>query len=258
MPRKLFLFLITISVTLTFGTNYVLCEDDIETQPKKQIIESICPVTKVKGKLSDCLLCHVAGSFQVKETNPDDLRSYPCPDMFVRDSRAYLVIKDIDSRLADNVLLFFDYLNRHKIDHAIFELHTPGGSLFDACRIIGIMTAWEQAKEGRIVETRVNGFAASAGFLIATSGTMGYRFVSKISQMMFHELWTFSMFKITSPSSSEDEAKILRYIQDTINDWIVSRSKLTKEKLNEKISKKEFWVNGQEAVQYGFMDSLLN
>ena len=244
-------------------SGYLLAEprftvSERDTKEETNTSLSRCPVTTIVGEATDCLRCHVEGNFKVKETDPDTLRNYPVFGMFVRDDYGYYVIKDIGDQLADNMLKFFDYLTRHNIDKAILEIQSPGGSLFDACRVIGIMTEWQKAKTGRIIETKVNGFAASAGFLIATSGTVGYRYASKVSLLMWHQLYTFSMFKITTPSSSEDEAKILRYIQDTINNWIVSRSKLTREVLAKKIEKKEFWVNGIDAVKYGFMDHLLD
>ena len=259
---KKIMIVLGLIVFVLFG-GYLLAEprfaaSEKDTKEEARTDLSRCPATTIVGEASDCLRCHVEGNFGVKETDPDALRNYPVFGMFVRNGYGYYVIKDIGEQLADNMLKFFDYLTRHNIDKAILEIQSPGGSLFDACRVIGIMTEWEKAKVGRIIETKVNGFAASAGFLIATSGTVGHRYASKVSLLMWHQLYTFSMFKISTPSSSEDEAKILRYIQNTINNWIASRSKLTKEALAEKIEKKEFWVNGIDAVKYGFMDHLLD
>jgi len=252
---NLFVFMVCVGNILAEPRQVV---SNSSTRKEKPTNQARCPATTIIGKATDCLRCHVEGNFEVKETDPDAVRSYPIFGMFVRDGYGYYVIKDIGDQLADNMLRFFDYLTRHNIDKAILEIQSPGGSLFDACRVIGIMTEWQKAKTGRIIETKVNGFAASAGFLIATSGTVGYRYASKVSLLMWHQLYTFSMFKISTPSSSADEAKILKYIQDTINNWIASRSKLTKKVLAEKIEKKEFWVNGTDAVKYGFMDHLLD
>jgi len=231
-----------------------------DSQPIAQEEEKhgFCPHTNIVGKVSDCLICHKKGAeFGIKEIDPDENRAYPCYGMFVREGYGYYVIRDVGESLSDDLLKFFDYLDRYAISHAVLELHSPGGSLFEAWRVAGLMNEWEAAKPGRIVETRVYGFAASAGFLIAVSGTIGYRFASPTAELMWHELMSFKMFSIATPSSSEEEMKVLRHLQDTANEWLASRSKLTKEELDEKIKKKEFWCNGRQALEYGFVDHLL-
>jgi ATP-dependent Clp protease protease subunit len=124
-------------------------------------------------------------------------------------------------------------------------------------RIVGIIQDWESAKEGRIVETRCNGFAASAGFLVFVAGTKGYRFASQTTNIMWHELRNFSMMKISTPASSEEEARILKHLQSTADEYIESRGKLSKEDIHEKIKNKEFWITGKQALEYGFVDKLL-
>ena len=112
--------------------------------------------------------------------------------------------------------------------------------------------------DGGIVETRLRGFAASAGALIFLAGKRGYRIGNAQSEMMFHELWSFKFLAIESPSDKEDESKIYRHIQDTLSGWVATRGKLSKEELDAKIRKKEFWINGREAHELGFIDKLIS
>ena len=50
----------------------------------------------------------------------------------------------------------------------------------------------------------------------------------------------------------------MRHIQDTIQGWVAERCKLTKEELDDRVHKKDFWCNGTEAVnEYGFADKLM-
>jgi len=219
-------------------------------------IKGRCPKTQVVGDASDCLRCHVAGSFAVKETAIGATRVYPIYDMQILNNNkgeyGYYLLKEINS---DNVKKFFVYLKTHKIDRAVIEIHSPGGSLFDAWRIIGLFS--DAKSSGITVETRCHGFAASAGFLIFISGSMGHRVISPQSEVMWHELISFKMFDISSPTSSEDEAKVLRHLQDTANEYIASRCQLTKEELDKKVKNKEFWLNGKQAFADGFADKLL-
>ena len=133
------------------------------------------------------------------------------------------------------------------------EIHSPGGSLFNAQRIVGLMDDYKHW--GGKITTKVNGFAASAGFYVFMNGDD--RLVSPTAQLMWHELYTFSFFKISEPSDSEDEARVLRHLQDTVNQWIADRSHLTKDEVDAMVKKKELWVNGLQALENGFATGLI-
>ena len=107
-----------------------------------------------------------------------------------------------------------------------------------------------------VIETRVHGFAASAGFIVFVNGTPGHRFASATSELMWHELYTFEFFKVSRPSDVAEENIVLNHLQTTANDFLAKRSNLTAEEWNEKIHFKEFWCNGAEAVKYGLSDGL--
>ena len=168
-------------------------------------------------------------------------------DMSIKDNVAYILIDGINSNAIEK---FFDYLVWHpEIERCVFEIHSPGGSLFEAWRIVGMMELWKA--KGMIIETRCYGFAASAGFIIFVNGTPGHRYASATSELMWHELYTFAMFKVSRPSDTEDEAIILRHLQNTASNFLSQRSKLSKKEWKEIVYKKEFWCNGEEALGYG-------
>jgi len=217
-------------------------------QETEEKVQSICPKTLMKDS---CMSCHVIPDWGLKEPDPDRYNLYPT-DMKVRGDIGYLLLESIYS---DFVKEFFDYLNKLHIKHAVIEVHSPGGRLFECSRIIGLMHEFE--RNGGIVETRLYGMAFSAGFAVFVSGTIGHRHVSPVAECMWHELITGEFFAIKTPADKEDEARVLRHLQDTTNNWIVSRSKMTKKTLDEKIRKKEFWINGAEAVDLGFADKLI-
>ena len=199
-----------------------------------------------------CADCHTQPNMLIKEARPNEALVYPNFNMeLIGDVGYYYLTLILDVEIRE----FFNYLDLHNIHKAVIEIHTPGGSLFAASRIIGYMRDWS-AKDNS-VETRLYGIAASAGFAIFVSGDMGKRFTSPIAECMWHELITGEFFAIKSPADKEDEALVLRHLQDTTNNWIVSRSDISKDVLDEKIRKKEFWVNGREAVEFGFADGLI-
>lgn len=209
-----------------------------------------CPKTLVAN---DCFSCHTIPSFKVKEAPPDETYVYPVRGMRIAGGVGYFLIREISD---DDMKSFLDYLDRKNIKKAVIEIHSPGGSLFAATRAINLMSEWES--RGNIIETRVNGFALSGGFLIFIAGTKGHRFVSRHADLMWHEIQSLEMvMRITTPADKEEEARVLRHLQDVRNAWIATRGKLTKQEIDEKIKKKEFWMSGEEAVRFGFADGFI-
>ncbi len=222
-------------------------------------IKGKCPRTQVIGDLHDCLRCHVAPSFKLKESALDAHYDYPTSETKFIEWKDGVPVKgkfSLTEISSKDVEKFFAYMESHKVKHVVIEIHSPGGSLFEAWKIVGLMQAWEA--NGGIVETRTYGFAASAGFLIMVSGSRGHRYVSPQAELMWHELMLIQFgLKISSPSDTEEEGRVMRHLQDTANQWLHERSKMTKEQIDNAVRKREFWMNGRQAVEYGFADKLL-
>ena len=214
-----------------------------------------CPISTMT---TDCLTCHtvVGKKFVLKEFAPDADRVYPFEGMslIIEDGvfAGYYLLSDINS---SEIKKYFDYLDNHFIKKAIIEIHSPGGSLFDAQRIVSLIQYWQS--RGVKVETRLYGAAFSAGFYIFVSGDT--RYISEYCDLMWHEIQSFSGFgfKIETPSDKEEAAKILRRLQDIRHHYLATRGKLTKEQIDQRVSKKEWWMSGPEAVAFGFADGLI-
>lgn len=219
--------------------------------------KSICPTTRMA---KECLECHVKGNFAVRETAPDAARVYPTKSMSIVEpaqgpSYGYYLLQEV---AADEIRAFFSYLDRHDIGLAVIEVHSPGGSLFQAQRIIGMMETWQA--RGNLIETRIYGTAMSAGFQIFVAGNR--RLVVPSALLMWHEIQSVKFFfgigiTVETPSDKEEEARVLRFLQDSRNAWLASRSRMSKEELDDKVRRKEFWVDGRKAVEYGFADGFL-
>uniref|UniRef100_A0A6M3JSY8 Putative protease n=1 Tax=viral metagenome TaxID=1070528 RepID=A0A6M3JSY8_9ZZZZ len=207
----------------------------------------VCPKTKMD---TSCLSCHTSPNFKLKETPPDEGLDLPLTDMKVDGDSVYYLIKAIES---DPINQIFRWVRRHPaIKKVALEIHSPGGSLFDAYRIVSMIQAMQE--DGYIIETKCYGFAASAGFYIFAAGNKGHRLASPNAEFMWHELLTFAMFSVSTPSSTEEQSRVLRHLQDTANNWLASVSNLTKEEIDALIHKKEFWLRGSEMIKYGFAD----
>ena len=215
----------------------------------KKALQSVqCPKTTMQ---TSCLECHIKGDFRVIETAADAHLVYPTSSMQVIDGEGHFLLTRIDDTGVKN---FFDYLHRHSIKKAIIEVHSPGGALFDAQRIVGLIRYWQS--RGVTVETRLYGAAFSAGFYIMVAGDK--RLVEQYAELMWHEVQISSWgFNVTTPSDSEEKVKIYRHIQDVGSKYLATRGKLTKEEIDAKIARKEWWMSGEDALEYGFADGYI-
>ena len=255
MKRIAFWLCVLVAVMLYASLGWaevIIKASDVAKEEKK----AQCPKTLYTEE-ARCSTCHIPPTFKLKEADPDSLRDYPIGGLRVRgegnEQYGWFRIYDIHS---EEIQRIYDYLNRHNIKKMIWEIHSPGGSLFEVYRIIGLMK-YHELENGIVNECRLHGFGASAGFLFFEAATDGHRIVSSTCEGMWHELLSFSMFKLTTPSSSEDEAVVMRHLQDTAQTWLASKCKLTKDELDKLIHKKEAWWNGCQLYELGFADRVI-
>jgi len=147
------------------------------------------------------------------------------------------------------------YYTRPELKTLIMELQTPGGSVMDAWKAVGVIR--EMQSRGIVIKVRCYGIAASAGVILLVAVDIGVRTVSELAEVMMHLVWTFTMFDLKTPDTAEDQAATLKHLQENINKFLLSRSKMTKEQLNECIYKKDYWMTGAEAVKFGLADKML-
>ena len=215
-----------------------------------------CPAYPTMKDEYTCFECHVKGKgFVIKEKDPHDVYNYPNYDTkIVGPGIGYYLVDGIHD---DPFVAAMTYLiEQHNIKHVILEVNNPGGGLFSVWRMIGYMAAWEKT-HGVVFETRCNGFAMSAGFLLTVAGTPGHRYANAGATLMWHELLTFAFLQVKTPSSTEDESRIMRGLQDTVNTWLSERSKIAKENIDKKVHRQEWWMNGLEAKEMGFVDHVI-
>ena len=136
----------------------------------------------------------------------------------------------------------------------VIHLFSFGGSVFDALAMAGLIE--EIKRNGTIVEVRAKGIAASAGIILLVSGSPGYRYIDRNAMAMFHELQSFTFLKVETPTSKEEEAKILRKIQNNINAYISAHSKFSLVDLQACIDKKEIWFDAKEVITFGLADHI--
>ena len=218
-----------------------------------------CP----KTMRMDCRTCHIGPDNRLKETTPDAHLRYPngvkILNFGTNKQIGYYQLKAIEGKVIDEVRDYFEYLKKHKVDHAIIDIHSPGGLFFDTWRIKALMDEWKA--DGKIVETQVRGIAASGAFIVFCAGSNGYRKMSSTSELMMHEVrtWAGGFFFVEekTPTSLEEQARTFRHLQDTVNIWLATRGNIPKEKLDLLVAAKEFWLRGPDAKEAGYADVVI-
>jgi len=237
---------------------------DAEKVPEKEEKqpEVWCPVTRYTDN-AKCSECHTMvmengkPKFGLKEIPLDANHSEKPYDMDIviegNELVAYLKVTNIN---ADHFRETSQYLYRHpEFKKLVVEIHSPGGSVMAAWRIVGIIE--EMRAHGIVIETRCYGLAASAGGILLIAGDIGHRFVSPHAEIMIHKVWQFSMFDISDPDSAEDKADILKHFQANINKFFEERTNLTSEVINKESFHRMWWMTGTEAIGFGIADDLI-
>lgn len=237
---------ITVNVTIVKGEE--LAEKELKYKPFE------CPTSHITNNHL-CLNCHVRGNFKVRETPLDAVFEYPNRNTKIRsqigETYGYFYLEEIDASEFRETL---DYFYSYNFKKMVVDIQSPGGSLFCAWRIKGMID--EAISRGITVQTRLYGIAASAGFLIFCAGNE--RVVTPTAEGMWHEISVGEWLTVKTPSDKEDEALVLRHLQTTANEWMASKaSKITKNDLDRKTRKKEFWINGKEMFEMGFATQMI-
>ena len=234
-------------------------EDVEEVQSPPAVF--LCPVSKLSdnGKCMEChqmVLDNGKPKFGLKEVMFDAIYAEKPYQLNIYEEngfvRAHYVLTSITPDMIDEIRVYL--LAHPEITKLIVEIHSPGGSVMDAWRIVGLLDNIKQS--GVHVETRCNGLAASAGAILLVAGDT--RLVSPTAEIMIHKVWQFSMFDIADPDSAEDKADVLKHFQQNINEFIASRTNITVEELNQNTFHKMWWMTGKEAVELGVAQGFIS
>jgi ATP-dependent protease ClpP protease subunit len=208
----------------------------------------------VYGKIDDCLKCHTK-DWRLKEVDP--FGHYDTPfgtELVYRNGKvvAYFLLNSIES--SSQLRNFFEWCNRHsEIETTIIEIKSYGGAVFEGLECVGIMRSWWDRFH---VVTMMPGYGFSMGFVAMQGGEE--RLVDRYAQGWAHEMWSIAFLKVDTPASLETDAKEYRTIQTNLSELMIARTKISLEEIEERMHKKNYWMNGAEMVEIGFADGFIN
>lgn len=138
-------------------------------------------------------------------------------------------------------------LNPEERQPIIIYINTNGGTIDDA---FSLVSAIEGSKTP--VVTVALGKAYSAGFFILLAGHQ--RYAQKYSQLMLHQGSSGYMGKF---ADMIEYAKHWERLQNMIDDYIISRTKIKKKKLQEIFNGKQDWfIETKEAIDLGIINGI--
>lgn len=127
-------------------------------------------------------------------------------------------------------------------------LDTYGGFVYQC---FGLLSVMERSKTP--IHTVVTGCAMSCGFMILISGHE--RYAHKLSTPLYHQVSTGFVGKVADLKEEWIEAQRL---QKMIEDIVVRKTKITRQKLKDIYDRKVDWfMNAQTAKRLGVVDAII-
>ena len=179
---------------------------------------------------------------EIKEKKPSDINLF--------DNRIIRLNTDINSEEADKIveqLLKLDTIKSNK--DIIFYINSPGGLVSAG---LAIYDAMQLVKSN--VKTICIGRCSSMAAVLLSGGTKGKRYITQNSEVMIHEVSSFSGGKI-------GEIKVSYEHSNTLNERLMKILADNTGKSIKQIKKdtllKDKWFNAEEAIKYGLVDKIL-
>lgn len=126
---------------------------------------------------------------------------------------------------------------------------SPGGSVFSGWMLYD--TIRFLSRNGHKITTVAQGYAASMAGILLQAGDV--RVIGHESYLMLHEVSTMALGK---GSEIMDEAKLCERLTRQAALIFAERSNLTVEQIEDRLSRRDWWLNAQEALDLGFVDEI--
>lgn len=129
------------------------------------------------------------------------------------------------------------------------EFCSPGGDVIAGFALIDYVH--QLRDRGHEINTLGLGWVASMAAICLQAGQT--RTMSENSYMLIHEIASGA---IGSLSEIEDETKFLKRLNERGNKILAARSHLDEREIAKKAKRKDWWLDAEEALEYGFIDEV--
>ena len=139
------------------------------------------------------------------------------------------------------------YKNVSKIN---LRINSPGGDVFEANAIYNLIKNFSKENDIEVVGY-IDGLAASAASFLVLAAS---KIVMGLGTLfMIHDPWIYASGNATA---LEKEIEKLNIVKEAILDIYMTKSNKTREEIAD-LMNKEKWFKPQEALEYGFVDEII-
>jgi len=158
----------------------------------------------------------------------------------------------IDSTVANLVIAQMLFLEHEDPEKDIYlYINSPGGSVSDALAIYDTMQFIKPD-----VQTIAIGLAASGAALLLAAGAKGKRLALPNAQILIHQVLVHEPGIAGQAKDIEIAAKHLNDIKNRVNQILAFHTGKPIEVI-EKDTDRDFWMNAEEAKEYGIIDKII-
>ncbi|MCC6179141.1 MAG: ATP-dependent Clp protease proteolytic subunit [Chloroflexi bacterium] len=183
----------------------------------------------------------------IEQTNRGE-RSYDIYSLLLKE-RIIFLGTPVTDHIANLIVAQLLYLAREDPDREIsMYINSPGGSVTAGMAIYDTMQLIQTP-----VATTCVGLAASMGSLLLAAGAKGKRYILPNSRVMIHQ---GSAGFQGSAADIEVQAREILRIQRRMEEIYAYHTGRTIELIRQDLSR-DFWMGGQEAVEYGIADQVV-
>ncbi len=184
----------------------------------------------------------------VVESSGRGERAYDIYSLLLRE-RIIFVGTPIDDQVANVIVAQLLYLSREDADREIsMYINSPGGQIYAGLAIFDTM---------RMIPNKIStvavGVTASFGTVLLAAGTKGQRYALPHATIHMHQPLGGAKGQA---SDIEIQAKEILRLKTRLNE-IMAESTGQKLEIIEKDTERDFYLNAQQAVEYGLVDKVL-
>ncbi|MDK2981841.1 MAG: ATP-dependent Clp protease, protease subunit [Chloroflexota bacterium] len=184
----------------------------------------------------------------VVESSGRGERAYDIYSLLLRE-RIIFVGSAIDDQVANVIVAQLLYLSREDVDRDIsMYINSPGGQIYSGLAILDTM---------RMIPNKIStvaiGVTASFGTVLLTAGTKGHRYALPHATIHMHQPLGGAQGQA---SDIEIQAKEILRLKSRLNE-IMAESTGQKLEVIERDTERDFYMDAEQAVEYGLVDKVL-
>ena len=184
----------------------------------------------------------------------------------IEERQMNVAVFDVFSRLVQDRIIFLSgEVNQTSMDVIVAQMlyldsvdnrdihlyiNSPGGDCYSGLELVSVMDFIKSD-----VSTTVLGMAASMGSVIASNGTKGKRYALPYSRVMLHQ--PSSSMGYERFTDSKIHLQEMESVRNDLYEVLARNSGKSFEEIIELCEHGDKWLKGQEAVDLGFIDQII-